>query len=96
MYFKLAAGKVGVSRTTAANLLASHSLDIANQARIGGQYALAIEWLREAIRLAKTDGTADIPTLRVELLSTIRDVSKYKSYSSRPINVDLALCLFAA
>ena len=73
---QIASGRIG-GRRTEVNLLAFHCFHIGMRARNQRQYALAIEWLREAVRLARIDGTVDIPTVQSKLLRTIRDVSKH-------------------
>ena len=43
-------------------------------AKIRKQFTSAVEWLREAGRLAKLDGTVDVSSVQVELIDTIRQV----------------------
>ena len=71
---QLAAGKLG-GIPTGAKLLAFHCLQIGVRAQFQGKYALTVDWLKESIRLGRIDGTVDIPSVQVELLKTIADVS---------------------
>ena len=41
-------------------------------AKLRGQYALAVEWLKEAERLAETDDTVDIYTVKSQLLEIVK------------------------
>ena len=53
-----------------------HCLYIGLVAKFRKQYTLAVEWLREAKRLATVERTRqDIPTVQAELIDTIKEVS---------------------
>ena len=41
-------------------------------AKLRGQYPLAVEWLKEAERLAEIDDTADVYTVQSQLLEIIK------------------------
>ena len=60
---------------TRARLDATHCLYIGLLAKLRREYTLALEWLKEARRLAKTDRTVDVPIVQAELAEMIREVS---------------------
>ena len=60
---------------TRAKLLASDCFYIGFVAREDLQFNVAVEWLKEAKRLAELDGTADISTVQTELIHMIKEVS---------------------
>ena len=89
MYFELqwAAGKInGVD--TGVKLLDIDCFHIGYRAQALGMYTLAVDWLREALRLGSVDTTVDIPTVRTALMNSFGDVSCYEAnvpFPSMPV-----------
>ena len=73
---QLAAGKV-MGIQTRAKLLASDCFYSGLVAKNDLQFNVAVEWLKEAIRLARIDGTTDISTAQTELIHIIKEVYSY-------------------
>lgn len=65
---------------TRTRLTALDCLYIGRVAKSRKQYALAVEWLNEARRLAKLDQTVDIPTVQAELVALIHEVNSASIY----------------
>ena len=63
---------------TGVKLRAIHCFHIGNRAETRGKQTLAVDWLREALRLGSTDGTVDIPTVRTALMDSFQQVLNYE------------------
>ena len=63
---------------TQTKLQAIHCFFIGRVAKLRKKYTLAVEWLMEAKRLGRRDGTVDTPTVDAELKKTINEVKQLK------------------
>ena len=91
---QLAEGKV-MGIQTRAKLLASDCFYIGIVAKNDLQFNVAVEWLKEAIRLARIDGTTDISTAQTELIHIIKEVCPERFVSAfnngKLIDLDLII-----
>ena len=56
-------------------LLAIDCFHIGQRAHTRGKHTLAVDWLREVLRLGSKDETVDIPTVQTVLMNSFREVS---------------------
>ena len=56
-------------------LRAVHCFYVGLLAKSRMEFTTAVEWLKEARRLAKIDATVDVSTVQTELIDTIKSVS---------------------
>lgn len=70
---------------TRTKLFAVDCLYIGLIAKFRMEFTGAVEWLKVAKRLARVDGTVDVPTVQTELVDTIKDVNNFKAFQPTPV-----------